>query len=322
MLSRVLFGLVAAAVLAGILWTYLAPQPPLAWQGYAEADYVKVAPTTAGLVTALHVDRGSSVSAGAALFDQDDVDEQAALDQARGTEAQAEAELQDLELPARPEEITTARANLADALAAAGKIRTDLRRDEALAPKGFATRQLVDQERADLRSAEAKQAAMVSTLAQQENSSGRVAAITAQKHAVAVAHAVAEQAAWRLAQRHVTAPASGMIADVLVRPGEMIDAGTAVVSLLPPKNIFVRFFVGEQVLARVHLGARVRLVCDSCASDLTGTISFIAPEAEYTPPVIYSDESRDKLVTMVEARPPPAQATRLNPGEPVQVYPQ
>lgn len=314
-------GMIVVAAGAAALWWHATRIVPIVWQGYAEADYVKVGPTSAGQLTRLYVERGSRVAAGAPLFDQDDTAEAAALAEARGAEAQAQAQLRDLELPAKPEEITAARANLDDATATQERIRRDLDRDLALVGKGFATRQKIDQEQADLRSAAARRASLEATLAVQETASGREAAITARRHAVELAAAQTAQAAWRLAQRHVVAPADAVVADVLARPGEVLAAGGSAVSLLPPGNIFVRFFVGERQLAGIHLGDRVRLSCDSCPSDLSGTISFVAPAAEYTPPVIYSDESRDKLVTMVEARPPRAQAIRLNPGEPVQVSP-
>ena len=113
------------------------------------------------------------------------------------------------------------------------------------------------------------------------------------------------------------APVGGIVADVLARPGETIPAGGAVVSLLPPENIFVRFFVPEPRLAEVHIGDRVALVCDNCPTDLTATISFISPQAEYTPPVIYSESTRAKLVYMVEARPSVEQAALINPGQPI-----
>ena len=108
---------------------------------------------------------------------------------------------------------------------------------------------------------------------------------------------------------------------MLARPGETIAAGAPVVSLLPPGNIFVRFFVPEADLARIHRGDMVRLSCDRCRTNITATISFVSPQAEYTPPVIYSDQSRAKLVYLIEARPPPEQAALFNPGQPITVSP-
>jgi HlyD family secretion protein len=98
-------------------------------------------------------------------------------------------------------------------------------------------------------------------------------------------------------------------------------AGGPVVSLLPPENIFVRFFVPETRLAEVHIGDKVALLCDRCPGDLGATVSFISPQAEYTPPVIYSEASRAKLVYQVEARPPRQEAAMINPGQPIAVRP-
>ena len=151
---------------------------------------------------------------------------------------------------------------------------------------------------------------------------GREREIKAQQAAVEAARAAVDMTQWRLDQRHVMAPVAGIVADVLARPGETIPAGGAVVSLLPPENIFVRFFVPEPRLAEVHIGDKVRLVCDGCAADLTATISFISPQAEYTPPVIYSESIRAKLVYMVEARPSVEQAALINPGQPIAVRPE
>ena len=150
---------------------------------------------------------------------------------------------------------------------------------------------------------------------------GRDGEIQAQRASVAAYRAALGMAAWRLAQRRVTAPAEGRVADVLARPGETMAAGAAVISLLPPGNIFVRFFVPEPLLATIHLGDRVALACDGCPADLSARISFISPQAEYTPPLIYSQSSKAKLVFIVEARPRREQAARLNPGEPIEVRP-
>jgi HlyD family secretion protein len=197
----------------------------------------------------------------------------------------------------------------------------DLARGEALLPKGDATKQSVDQLRADHRSAEAKVEALQAALAQTRAPMGRDGEIHAQRASVAASRAALAMAEWRLVQRRVTAPADGRIADVLARPGETMAAGSPVVSLLPPGNIFVRFVVPEPLLTTVHLGDRVALACDGCPADLSATVSFISPQAEYTPPLIYSQSSKAKLVFIVEARPPREQAIGLNPGEPIEVRP-
>ncbi len=312
--------LVLAAAGAGWWWQHRDP-PPIQWQGYAEADYVKVGPTQQGLLTTLAVRRGSKVTSGAALFEQDDTADLAAKEQAARQLRQAEEQLANLQDRGKPTEIQLAEANLLDAQAARDKIQSDLKRNEVLVKTNAVSSQLVDQQRADLRSANAKVQGLEAALAQMRAPMGREREIKAQQAATEAARAAVDMVQWRLDQRHVTAPVGGIVADVLARPGETIPAGAPVVSLLPPENIFVRFFVPEARLAEVHIGDRVALICDNCPADLAATISFIAPQAEYTPPVIYSESIRAKLVYMVEARPPPEQAATINPGQPVAVRP-
>ena len=309
------------AVAGAAWWWATRVGPPVEWQGYAEADFIKVGPTQQGLLTSLFVARGSKVAAGAALFDQDDTADRAAHDQTERQLKQAEEQLANLQAGGKPTEIKQAEASLTDAKAARDKVEGDLRRNEILLKTQAATQQLVDQERADLRSAEAKVQGLEAALAQMHAPMGREGEIKAQQALIESLRAAVVMAQWRIDQRHVTAPAAGVVADVLARPGETIPAGGTVVSLLPPENIFVRFFVPETRLAEVHGGDKIALLCDRCPADLTATISFISPQAEFTPPVIYSEASRSKLVYMVEARPPRERAALINPGQPMAVRP-
>jgi HlyD family secretion protein len=312
--------LIAAAVGIGLRWYPRAPSPTT-WQGYAEADYVKVGPTQQGLLTAVNVVRGSLVEVGTPLFAQDDTADRAARDQAARQLQQAKDQLINLESAGKPTEIQQAEANLADAHATLERTKVDLARAQELIKNGAVTAQILDQRRADYSSANARVAAMEAALAQARAPLGRSGEIKAQRAAVDAAQAALEMAQWRLAQRRVTSPVAARVADVLARPGETMGAGAPVVSLLPPANIFIRFFVSETELANIHRGDAVTINCDDCRSGITATISFVSPRAEYTPPVIYSDESRAKLVYMVEARPPPQQAAGFNPGQPVTVMP-
>ena len=320
---RVALIVVACAIALAGWWFLLRPQdaPVVEWQGYADADFVKVGPTQQGLITQVHVARGDRIVKGAPLFDQDDADDRAADDQAARQLAQAQDQFANLQSGGKPTEILQAEANLADAEAARDKTQSDLARNQSLLKTGAATVQIVDQEAADLRSANAKVHAMEAALAQLRAPLGRESEIKAQAAAVDAAQAALVMARWRLDQRHVVSPVSGAIADVLAQPGETLAAGAPVVSILPPENIFVRFFVPEPALPGVHQGDEVALLCDGCPPDLTATISFIEPQAEFTPPVIYSESTRGKLVFLVEARPKPSQASLLNPGQPVTVRP-
>jgi HlyD family secretion protein len=302
-------------------WSQHRVRTRVVWQGYADADYVKVGPTQQGLLTALSVTRGDQVEPGTPLFTQDETADRAARDQAARQLAQTEEQLANLQAGGKPTEIQQAEANLADARATQDRTQADLQRDEHLFPAGGVSAQTLNQVRADFRSAQAKVAVAEAALAQLRAPLGREWEIKAQSAAVDAARAALEMATWRLDQRRVAAPAGGRVADVLARPGETVAAGAPVVSLLPPANILVRFFIPEATLASVHKGDPVALHCDRCPQNLVGTISFVSPQAEYTPPVIYSESSRAKLVYLIEARPRPDQATLINPGEPIEVEP-
>jgi HlyD family secretion protein len=107
--------------------------------------------------------------------------------------------------------------------------------------------------------------------------------------------------------------------DTLYVQGEWVNAGAPVVSVLPPANLKVKFYVPEPRVGSVKVGQRIQVSCDGCGNAIGATVSFVAPQAEFTPPVIYSRESRAKLVFLVEARPAPEDAARLHPGQPVDV---
>ena len=310
--------LAAAAGAAGWWWTNRASGPP-SWQGYADAEYVRVSPTLTGRVVSLAVSRGDQVAKGAPLFMQDDADDKAARDAAAGKLAENEARLANLQTRSRDTEIAQGQADLNDLIATRDRIAKDLARNEELLRTGAASRQTVDQQRADLASASAHVEAASAKLEQMRSPTGREYEIAAQSAMVAQARAALAQAEWKLDQRHVVAPVGALVNDTYARPGETINAGVPVVSLLPPENILVRFFVPETELATLHTGDRVSIGCDSCAPGLTASVTFISPQPEYTPPVIYSESSRDKLVYLIEAHPPPEQAVQLKPGQPVNV---
>lgn len=317
----ILVGVLVVAAIAGGAWWHYRPPKPTSWQGYAEADYVKIGPTQQGALTEVNVVRGAWVDVGAPLFAQDDSADRAARDQAARQLQQAKDQLANLEAAAKPTEIAQAEANLADARATVERTRIDLDRAQKLIKDGVVSIQTLDQRRADHRSATARVTAMDAALAQMRAPMGRKGEIIAQRSAIEAAEAAVKMADWRLSQRRVVSTVAARIADVLARPGETMAAGAPVVSLLPSDNIFVRFFVPEAELARIHRGDVVTIRCDRCSADIAATISFVASQAEYTPPVIYSEESRAKLVYLIEARPPPAQAALFNPGQPVTVLP-
>ena len=311
--------LLLGALMAGGVWWIGQQDTSSGWQGYVDGDYIRVGPTLSGQLVALGVHRGEEVAPGTPLFTQDDTNDCAARDQAAAQLAQSQAKLTNLERAGRPTEITQAEADLADMRATRDRIARDLARNQQLQRTGATAQQLVQQQQADFDSAVAHVNAAEARLEQIRSPTGREYEIAAQRADVEAQQAALAQADWRLAQRHVSAQVAGRVADTYALPGEVLNAGAPVVALLPPGNIFVRFFVPERMLASIHYGERMAISCESCGANLVARVSFIAPQAEYTPPVIYSESTREKLVFLIEARPDPAPAATLKPGQPVTV---
>jgi HlyD family secretion protein len=148
--------------------------------------------------------------------------------------------------------------------------------------------------------------------------SGTQANLDAAVSALRVAEARVNTSQTRLARRIGFAPISGTIQQIYFREGETVPAQRPVVSIMPPGNMKLRFFVPEAELPKLAIGDEVRVTCDNCAADLTAKIYFIATSAEYTPPVIYSLDERNKLVYLIQARPVKPDALRV--GQPISVY--
>ncbi len=288
------------------------------FQGYVEGEYLRVASPIAGQLASLLVARGAIVKRGDPLFALEQDNETAGLRQAEDQLRQAEAQHRNLLTGKRPEEIDAIRAQLAQAEASLSLSEGNLVRQEALVRERFVSKEAAD----TARSARDRDRARVDELKAQL-AAARLAArpdeIGAARSASRAAREALAQAEWKLTQKSLRAPQDGHVTDTLYVQGEWVPAGSPVVTLLPPANTKVRFFVPERILGSIRLGQQVSVLCDGCGEPVPAPVTYVAPQAEYTPPVIYSRENRAKLVFMVEARPAPAHAAKLHPGQPVEV---
>lgn len=286
--------------------------------GYAEAELVYVAPGIGGTLETLAVARGQRVERGAALFALDTAAEAAARAAAEARLAAAAAQAANLRKGRRPPEVRAVEQQLAQARANLEASTAQLARSEKLVEQGFLSPLQLD----TLRAAKERDAARVRELeaqlvvAREAARPDEIAAADAQRRA---AEYEVEQSRWREDQKRRAAPVAGLVFDVLFRVGEWVPAGTPVAALLPDGALKLRFFVPQPRLARIRVGSRVEVGCDGCAPGLDAVVTFISPRAEFTPPVIYSNESRSKLVFMVEARPSEAARAALKPGQPIDV---
>ena len=290
---------------------------PAGFPGYVEAEYVRVSAPLGGSLARLSVVRGDQVGLNSPLFALENEQERAARAEAEARVAKAQASLADLEKGRRPPEIDAATAQVDQAQAALTQSEADYARTQQLVAQKFLSPQRLD----DATAARSRDRARVAELRAQL----QITRLPARSDAIAAARAESKaasdalaQAQWRLDQKTQLAPAAALVVDTLYREGEWVGAGAPVVSLLPPGNVKIRFYVPEAQLASLRPGGTVRVRCDGCASDVDARIAFIAPQAEYTPPVIYSRENRAKLVFLVEAR-PATPVPFLHPGLPVEV---
>lgn len=312
--SFVTLGLAGTA----LLMAACARRQPTTYQGYVEGRFVYVASPESGRLEQLSVARGQTVAAGLPLFALDREPEASEFRQAQQLLGNAQSRLADLQTGKRPAEIDVTRALLAQAQT------QQQQADEILASY-----------RAQYHAGGIPQTDLINAQAAAESSAARVRElqamlavdalpardqqIKAQQDLIAADRASLAAAAWRLQQKDIASPRRGLVFDTLYRVGEWVAAGSPVVEMLPPENIEVRFFVPEPVLGRLKAGQSISVHCDGCSAAIPAAIIYLSPQSEYTPPVIYSNETRAKLVYMIVARPPPDKAPLLHPGQPVEV---
>lgn len=294
-----------------------AERTPAGYPGYVEGEYVRVAAPLSGTLLQLTVERGAEVARDAPLFTLESEQERAARAEAESRVRQAQAALANLEKGRRPPEIAAVRAQLAQAQASLRQSEADLVRTQKLVADKF----LPPQKRDESIATRDRDRARVAELSQQvqiANLPARSDEIAAANAEVKAATDALAQAQWRVAQKSQVAPAAGLVIDTLYRVGEWVPAGAPIVSLLPPANVKIRFYVPEPIVGTLRIGDAVDVRCDGCGAPINAKIRFIAPQAEFTPPVIYSKENRASLVFLVEARPDAFNAA-LHPGLPVDV---
>ncbi len=306
------------AVMPLLLLSACNKAPSSGWSGYIEGEYVYVSAPIAGALTTLGVQRGQTVNKGVQLFELDSTNERAAREELSARAGGARAQAANTYKGRRGEEIAVISAQLAQARAQASLAVSELARQEQLVTKGFVSAARLDEFRASAVQARARLSELDASL--------RVAQLPARSDERVAADASAQaaqfalkQSEWREQQKRQSAPLDARVVDAFFRQGEWVNAGQPVVSLLPTGGLKVRFFVAESDLASVAIGQPVAISCDGCGAPIRARISFVSTQAEYTPPIIYSNTQRARLVFMVEARPDLRDASPIKPGQPVDV---
>jgi len=313
--------IVALAVTAFVFRERWLPQPPgqFNYLGYVEGETTLVGAPQAGRLVSVAAVKGQEVKAGTVLFALDSAQQAAEVARTTAAVTTAVATRDNLLTGKRQQEIDVITAQIAQAEASLVLAQKELTRASTLASTGTAAQSRLDQAQEQVnaytqRITELKASEEVASLP------ARGPEIDAATSRVNEAEAQLAQARAKLADLSPVAPADATVDDVFFKPGEWVASGQPVVSLQKPSDVTLRFFVPESVLAAAQPGRAIKFKCDGCDGFKTAVISHVANQPEYTPPVIYSEAARAKLVYLVEAK-PDATDPQLRPGLPIEVEP-
>jgi HlyD family secretion protein len=302
--------------LAGALFSACAPAAPFA-VGYVEGDYVLLAPAEVAQVETVAVRRGDRVEPGKPLVTLENADALIAVSQAEAALAEAQAQLADLKVGKRPEEIAVLEAAVRSAKAQADEADRVLSRTKDLFTRGIVTQAQLDEATTAVEVAQAAIGQSEANLAVAKLPA-RPEAIKAAEGQVRQAQAALDQARWRLSKRTLAAPSPGRVDDVIRNPGDTAGPSAPVLSILPDGAVKLTLYIPEEAFSSVKVGDELGVHCDGCGPDIRARVSYVSPDPEFTPPVIYSLENRQKLVYLVEAK-PEGGGGPLQPGQIVDV---
>jgi HlyD family secretion protein len=288
------------------------------FQGYAEGEFVNISSTQSGKLDKLFVKRGDTVSKNTPLYALESDSEVISLHQASSALAVAQSTLNDYQKGSRPQELEVIQAQLSQALANANNAHEQLSRNTFLYTSNAVSKEQLDSSTALAKSTKGKVEELRNALSVAKLSK-RSDQIQAQEAHIKELKAVVAQGEWKLNEKALKSRENALVFDTLYREGEWVPSGGIVVRLLPPQNIKIRFFVPQAVAEKLAIHQKATLLSRADGKKLSAYITYISTEAEYTPPVIYSNETKDKLTYMIEAYPNAADAPLLHPGQPVEV---
>lgn len=286
--------------------------------GYSHGEFVYLSYSGNAKIDRLLVNKGDDVIKGQELVQIESFDAQNILLRAEEKLSAESAFLRNLKSGERPEELDIIRSQIRKAQSSESQVKRQLERYRNL----YVRQAISLAEWEDIRDELTQKGAQVEELINQLKARqlpARQDEISKQFSQVEAAKLERDKARWDFQQTMIIAPVSARVYDIIYRDGERPAANSPIISLLPPDNIKVRFFIPESMLGNFKVGTKVRLLCAGCANNSPGVINYISHEAEFTPPVIYSTKRREKLIFMAEAVPSREQAVRMKIGQPFDV---
>lgn len=287
--------------------------------GYIEGEYTNIASSLSGILQELNVVRGQTVKANTLLYRLDPQPESAALNQAQENLEQAQARLNDLILGQRNTIINAISSQKQQTIANMELSKANFERYQKLYEKHAVDKATLDNSYYTYQRDVNRVNELAANLAEAKLGA-RENLVHAQKAQVDAAQAAVAQAQWRLSQKSIYAPIAGLVYDTYYKVGEFVPARSPVVVMLAPKDIKLLFYIPEPSRSKLQIGQTIYFDCDSCEEVSKAVIAYISPQAEYTPPVIFSRESRYKLVYRVKADLDLAHGVFYYPGQPVDVF--
>ena len=286
-------------------------------EGYVEGEYIYISATSAGTLKETLVKRGQSLTTGDKLFMLDDVYLQTNVSQAEAKLLQANSNFNNISTGKRFEEIAIIKKQQEQVNARLNNALIEYERAKKLVTSDAISKSELDRRRAEYDALLASKGEIEAQV-KLANMGGRIDEINAARAAIDIANQELIRAKKQLEESWPLAPQAAYVDNVFFNKGEFVAAGMPVISLLPPENIKIRFFIAQELLPKLKIGQDITVECDGCTAAMLAKISYISANAEYTPPVIYSMESRKKMVFMVEAEPLQYQV-ELRPGLPVDI---
>lgn len=288
-------------------------------QGFIEGEYIYLASSVSGDLDELLVYRGNSVKTGEKLFVLDPLPQKAELEQAKYELKAAESNLNNLIQGSRSTILQSIQAEISQNHALLKFAKQTLARNQYLYKQGTIGKAQLDEAISNYKNALEKVNQLKADF-EEAKLGAREHLITEQQSKVAAEKEKIKKLEWELSQKTMFSPLNARVFDTFFKEGEFVAAGQSVLAILAPRDIKLIFYLPEPLLNQFKIGDKVEFTCDGCKERTTAVIDYISPQAEYTPPVLYSRKSRDKLVYRIEAFISPQIAVRFNAGQPVDVY--
>lgn len=315
-ISLNIFGLLVCLLLTASL-SGCDQSPRTIFQGYVEGEFTYISAETAGKIEKILVERGQQVSVGQKLviLDAEQQLKQLAIENKKLESERAT--LDDLNKGQRPQELSVINAQIAQARHEAQTAASKLMRYRKIKKQGYVSDFELQQIESESQQKNARVNELLSQLASHKLPS-RSDQILAQHARMESVKEELGKSKVDLDKRSLFSSVPGNIYDVMYHAGEVITPGQPILSLLAEDALKVRFFVPNKQLASLAVGQQIKIWIDGLDKPILAEIRFISPKAEYTPPVIYSKDQRERMVFMIEAV-PFGYVQTLKLGQPVEV---